>query len=96
MIRELAGGPGVALLAGRFEGIDERWPPATRRRFGELLNSAARVEIVGDPPKGKEGFVAAMRKRDDWLSRNGTEAIMIWNRHDQILGRTFNTFARVA
>ncbi len=24
MVRELAGGPGVALLAGRFEGIDER------------------------------------------------------------------------
>ncbi len=88
----MANVPYVAVLA--FEGIDERWPPATRRRFDQLFSSAARVEIVGDPPKGKEAFAGAMRRRDEWLSRNGTEAIMIWNRHDAILGRLHDRFDR--
>ena len=88
----MANVPYTAVIA--FEGIDERWPPATRRRFGQLLESAARVEIVGDVPVGKDAFAAAMRKRDEWLARNGTEAIMIWNRHDPILGRAHDRFDR--
>lgn len=88
----MANVPFTAVIA--FEGVDERWPPATRRRYAQLLESATKVEIVGDPPNGKEAFAKAMRKRDDWLARNGTEAIMIWNRHDQILGRLHDRFDR--
>ncbi|NOX30810.1 MAG: ribonuclease HI [Actinobacteria bacterium] len=88
----MAAVPYVAVLP--FVGVDARWPAPTRSRFAELLGSAKRQVVMGSEPNGKEGFAKRMRARDDWLAREGTEAIVIWDRSDRNLGRLHDRFDR--
>jgi ribonuclease HI len=80
----MAAVPYIAVLA--FEGIESRWPERTQRRFRELRSDAAKVEVLGGVPEGAEGFAKSMRSRDNWLAKHGTEAVVIWNRLDKIIG----------
>lgn len=77
--------PFVAVLA--FDGIDGKWPEATRRRFRELRADAAAVVTVVDsaPATGAE-FGKAMGRRDDWLARHAAEAIVVRRSDDRTLG----------
>ena len=79
-----AGVPFVAVLA--FEGMDERWPRPSRRRFAEL-RAAAVAEFVlgGGPPRDSEAFGKAMRRRDTWLARNCDEAVLVRRGDDRTL-----------
>lgn len=80
-----AGLPFVAVLA--FEGIDAKWPDATRRRFRELIADARHVVVVGDEvPRSGAEFGKAMGRRDDWLARNSQEAIVVRRADDRTLG----------
>ena len=80
-----AGVPYVAVLA--FEGVEAKWPEATRRRFRELLEDAVRVEIVSDEaPKSPAEFGKAMGRRDDWLARHADEAVVVRRADDRTLG----------
>lgn len=88
----MAAVPYIAVLA--FEGIESRWPERTQRRFRELRADAAKVEVLGSVPAGGDGFAKAMRRRDAWLQRNGTEAVLIWNRSDKIIGSLHDRFDR--
>lgn len=75
----------VAVLA--FEGLDEKWPEATRRRFQELREGARRVVVVNDtPPQTPAQFGAAMARRDDWLAGHSAEAIIVRRPDDRTLG----------
>jgi len=77
--------PFVAVLA--FEGIDGKWPQATRRRFAELrADAAAVVTIVDSPPETGAEFGKAMGRRDDWLARHASEAIVVRRSDDRTLG----------
>jgi ribonuclease HI len=77
--------PFVAVLA--FEGIDAKWPQATRRRFRELLDDAgATVVVSSEAPKSGAEFGKAMGRRDDWLTRHATEAIVVRRSDDRTLG----------
>lgn len=80
-----AGVPFVAVLA--FEGLDGKWPQATRRRFRELLGDARATVIVSDEaPKSGPEFGKAMGRRDDWLARHASEAIVVRRSDDRTLG----------
>lgn len=88
----MAAVPYLAVLP--FEGFEARWPTATKRRFEELRSSAAGEVVIGKSPEGKEAFAKAMRSKDEWLAREGTEAILIWDREDRNLGRLHDRFDR--
>ena len=88
----MANVPYIAVLP--FEGVDSRWPNPTRSRFAELRRTAAGEVVISDEAVGKDGFAKAMRARDDWLAREGTEAIMIWDREERHLGRLHDRFDR--
>ena len=77
--------PYVAVLA--FEGIDAKWPLSTRRRFEELIADARAVVVVGDEvPKTGADFGKAMGRRDDWMARHATQAIVVRRADDRTLG----------
>lgn len=83
----------VAVLA--FEGLDERWPEATRRRFRELRAGALREVVVNQtPPQTPSQFGAAMARRDDWLARHSGEVIMVRRSDDRTLGEAQRKFER--
>ncbi|MFT7649285.1 MAG: ribonuclease HI [Candidatus Poriferisodalaceae bacterium] len=76
--------PYVAVLA--FEGLELRWPQATRRRFDELRADARdEVVIVASAPKSPTEFGKAMGRRDDWLARHAKEAIVVRRADDRTL-----------
>jgi ribonuclease HI len=77
--------PHVAVLA--FEGVEAKWPEATRRRFVELLQDSAAVVVVGDEaPRSPAEFGKAMGRRDDWITRHASEAILVRSPDDRTLG----------
>ena len=80
----MAAVPYIAVLA--FEGFESRWPQATQKRFRELREDAERVEILGAAPEGNEAYARVMRTRDRWFHKHGTEAIVVWNRKDKVVG----------
>ena len=88
----MAAVPYVAVLA--FEGLESRWPEKTQRRFSELRADAAKVEVLSSAPEGAEGFAKSMRKVDSWLAQHGTEAVVIWNRNDKIIGSQYDRLDR--
>lgn len=88
----MAAVPYVAVVA--FEGVESRWPPATQRRFQELRDDAERVVVLGSEIVGSDAFAKAMRKRDSWLYEHGTEAVVIWNRKDKVVGSQFDRLDR--
>ena len=79
-----SGVPYMAIIA--FEGIEVRWPQATRRRFEELRNGAlSEVVVNAEVPKTPAEFGKAMGRRDDWLARNSAGAIIVRRSDDRTL-----------
>ena len=82
---QAAGVAFVAVLA--FPGVEAKWPRATQNRFKELLAEARNVEYVGDEaPRSGAEFGKAMGRRDDWLARHCSEAIVVRRSDDRTLG----------
>jgi ribonuclease HI len=76
--------PYVAVLA--FDGQEERWPQATRRRYEELrLGAQDEVVIVGEAPRSTTEFGKVMGRRDDWLAKHAAEAIVVRKSDDRTL-----------
>ncbi|MBM36583.1 MAG: SLOG family protein [Actinomycetota bacterium] len=77
--------PYAVVLA--FEGMEERWPDATQKRFHELLSGARSVTIANDEaPKTGNEFGKAMGRRDDTIIRLANEAVLVRNPKDRTLG----------
>jgi uncharacterized phage-like protein YoqJ len=77
--------PYAVVLA--FEGMEERWPDATQKRFHELLAAARSVTIVSDDaPKTSNEFGKTMGRRDDTIIRLADEAVLVRNAKDRTLG----------
>lgn len=84
------GVPYVAVLP--FEGIDARWPTASRARFRALLDGARdRVVLEDDAPDNPQAFGAAMRRRDAWLADAADAALLVWDGQDRALERAYKT-----
>ena len=81
-----AGVPFYAVLA--FPHQEAVWPAASRRRF-EQLRAAAAGEVVlqHKAPPDRTGAGRALARRDAWLARHASEAIIVWDGEDPAVGR---------
>ena len=69
------------------------WPAASRRRFEGLVDRAAQVVLLQKrTPASKQQAGAALARRDAWLARQADEAVLVWDRSDDALGRLFRSF----
>jgi len=79
--------PFVAVLP--YPDPEQVWPEASQARFRALRDRAAATVLVSKrSPKTKQEAGRAVGARDDWLSRNAREAIVVWDDHDASVGRT--------
>jgi ribonuclease HI len=64
------------------------WPEEARERFMELAEEADQVVLLQEEvPDSRQGQVAAMARRDDWLARNVDAALVVWDGADEAVGR---------
>ncbi len=81
-----AGVPYVAVLP--YPDPDTLWPSASRRHFAELLAGAQdQIVLQRNAPATRQLAGGALRRRDAWLSRNGHEAVVVWDRDDPVIHR---------
>ena len=85
-----AGIPYAAVLA--FPGQDSPWPSEVRGRFRHLLDKAhAQVLLQNVSPDNRQGVAGAMSRRDGWLARHTSEAVVVWDGVDAAVGRLVRT-----
>ena len=86
---EAALAAGVAFVAVLpYPDPDTMWPADTKRAFRALLvQAAATVVIQAKKPATKQLAGAALRRRDAWIARHATEAIVVWDGDDAAVGR---------
>jgi ribonuclease HI len=78
--------PFFAVLA--FPGQDAVWPAGRRRRFEELRAAAAgQVVLQLTTPTDRAGATRALTRRDAWLARHASEALVVWDGDDLAVGR---------
>jgi ribonuclease HI/uncharacterized phage-like protein YoqJ len=84
----LAEVPYTVVLA--YPDLESPWPELTRRRFRHLVDGAADViTLQKNPPKTRQQFAPAFARRDAWLRKNATEAVIVWDGSDAALGKTY-------
>ncbi|MCD9623418.1 ribonuclease H family protein [Rhabdothermincola salaria] len=85
-----AGVPYVAVLP--WPDPATGWPEADRERFEELVGEADGVRVLRpDVPASVDDQRAAMARRDDWLARRARAALLVWDGHDEAMGRLHRT-----
>lgn len=68
------------------------WAEPARERFLELAEESDQVVLLQEEvPDSRQGQVAAMARRDDWLARNVDAAIVVWDGTDEAVGRTYRS-----
>jgi uncharacterized phage-like protein YoqJ len=71
-----------------FPDADARWPEASRRRFRELLDASAEVVTLENKvPTNNSGVAGSLARRDAWLARNVSGAVLVWDRTSDQLAR---------
>ncbi|MGH9182163.1 MAG: SLOG family protein, partial [Acidimicrobiales bacterium] len=71
---------------------DSPWPAESRQRFKELLAGAAgQVVLQSRRPVDRVQAGAALRRRDAWLARHASEALVVWDGEDAMVGRAFRS-----
>jgi ribonuclease HI len=82
-----AGVPFVAVLP--YPDPDAPWPAVSRARFAELCAAASEVfTLQRVAPSSKQQAGAALRRRDAWLARHASAAVMVWDGDDDLVGRS--------
>jgi uncharacterized phage-like protein YoqJ len=78
--------PLVAVLP--YPEADKPWPPASRRRFAELVAAAdVAITLEQKAPASKQLAGAALGRRDAWLARQVDAALVVWDQQDADVGR---------
>jgi ribonuclease HI len=76
-----------------FPAPEEAWPEDDRRRFASLRDAAREVRTLDARSPASPGAVsAALRRRDVWLARHVSAALVVWDGADPRLGRLYQTF----
>jgi ribonuclease HI len=82
-----AGVPFVAALA--YPDPDARWPAQARQGHRQLIEAARDVVMLQRrPPSDRAQVAAALRRRDAWLARHASEAVVVWDGEDELVGRS--------
>jgi ribonuclease HI/uncharacterized phage-like protein YoqJ len=81
-----AGVPFVVVLP--YPEPEKMWPARSQERFHRLADQAVDTILLQKAaPESKAKAATAMARRDAWLARNATEAIVVWDGKDELLGR---------
>ena len=65
------------------------WPADAKQRFRRHLDRAVDTIVVQNrKPATKQLAGAALRRRDGWIARHASEAIVVWDGNDPAVGRT--------
>jgi hypothetical protein len=81
-----AGVPYVAALP--YPDPDEVWPEASRARYRRLRDGAvAVVTHQSRKPTSRQQAGGAIARRDAWLARSVSEAVVVWDGHDERAGK---------
>lgn len=81
-----AGVPFTAVLP--YPNPESVWPKASQLHFEKLLDQAHDViTLQKKAPETKQKAGAALTRRDAWLARNASEAVLVWDRTDAALGK---------
>ena len=82
-----AGVPYVAVLP--YPDPESVWPTSSQARFRSLLAGAkASLVLQRNKPTSKQQAGGALARRDAWLARNASEAVVVWDGVDDYVGRT--------
>ena len=78
--------PFVAVLP--YPEPDAMWPEESRRRYRSLVSAAAGTVLLQmKKPENKLRAGAALARRDAWLARHASEALVVWDGDDAVVGR---------
>jgi ribonuclease HI len=81
-----AGVPYVAALP--YPDPEDVWPEASRARYRRLRDGAAAVVThQSRKPTSKQQAGGATSRRDAWLARSVAEAVVVWDGHDERVGK---------
>ena len=68
------------------------WPAAAQARFGALADQASQTVLLQKRrPTSKQQAGGALARRDAWLARNASEAVLVWDGVDPALGKLFRS-----
>jgi ribonuclease HI len=71
-----------------YPEADSVWPAESRRHFAQLLERAtAAVALQQTVPRSRQQAGAATARRDAWLGRQVTEAVVVWDGVDDRVGK---------
>ena len=85
-----AGVPYVAVLA--YPDPDSVWPASAGQQFRRLLAGASQMIVLQSTrPASKQAAGGALARRDAWLARSVSEALVIWDGSDAAVGRLVRT-----
>ena len=86
--------PFVAVLP--FPDPEIKWPAATQRRFHELLAEAsAIVRLEKKVPADNRAAGQALDRRNGWLRKIATEAIVVWDHDEPRIGKVVQALEQV-
>ncbi|MEL7210286.1 MAG: hypothetical protein AAGK32_18985, partial [Actinomycetota bacterium] len=75
-----------------FPDPDSAWPQASRDHYRTLVDGAREVvRLERKVPDGRAKVAGSMRRRDAWLARAASEAVLVWNRTDERLAKLAGT-----
>lgn len=78
--------PYIAVLP--FPDPEVKWPAPTQRRFHELLTEAsAVVRLEKKVPADNKAAGQALDRRNGWLRKTATEAIVVWDHDEPRIGK---------
>ena len=79
-----------------FPEPDRDWPADQRDRFAALLAAAREVRrSTFGIPATSQAATAALRRRDVWLARHVSEALVVWDGVDERLRRLYGDLLRL-
>ena len=80
------GVPYVAVLP--YPAMESVWRPEAQEHHRSLLGGAREVVTVGrKAPTTKQEAGAALGRRNDWLARHASDALVVWDGRDEATGR---------
>ena len=82
--------PLVAVLP--YPEPEARWAAEHQLRFRHLVAAADEVvQLQRKAPESRQQAGAALARRDAWLVRNASEAVLVWDGSDAPLGKLFRS-----
>ncbi len=90
---EAAVGAGLAYVAVLpWPDPAAAWPDDHRERFEELVDEADSTVVLDHAaPDSRQGQVASMARREDWLARHVDAAVIVWDGVDEVVGRQYRS-----